>query len=265
MSRGLVVAAGLVAAAMLITACAATPSPTESPSPTASVTACQVSVSPESILVNGDTGQSDEVLYFAGSGFPSEVAVSVSFGGSVANASTTSAGSFTLEIGPSLQVTYPSPPTAGPGPATWTITAWDAAQPPDDGSSRPPIACETQVVVGLEFTDVSNPAPPADLSAGDYAEVIADGVRVRSEPSPSATVVGALFIGDVIRILAPAQVAEGFAWYRMETVVIQSGQALHGYVAAGTADQAFLRRTGQPLPSTPTPSPSPSPSPSASP
>jgi hypothetical protein len=123
----------------------------------------------------------------------------------------------------------------------------------------PPRACETQVTVTIELTHEPSPTPPTDLSAGGYAEVIADGVRVRIAPSPTATVIGALFSGDVVRILAPAQVAEGYAWYRVETVVVQSGDPMTGYVAAGVEGQPFLRPTTAPPPPTPTPLPSASP------
>ncbi|MGH2488642.1 MAG: SH3 domain-containing protein, partial [Candidatus Limnocylindria bacterium] len=102
---------------------------------------------------------------------------------------------------------------------------------------------------------------PTDLAAGGYAEVIADGVRVRIAPSATATVIGALFTGDVVRILAPAQVAEGIAWYRVETVVVQHGDAMTGYVAAGVEGQPFLRPTSAPPPPTPSPSVTPSPTP----
>ena len=55
--------------------------------------------------------------------------------------------------------------------------------------------------------------------------------------------------------------ADGYTWYLIKTVVIQSGQALRGYVAAGSGTQAFLVQTTEPPPPTPTPAPTPSPSP----
>lgn len=241
-----------------VAGCTTSPSATPSPSPTATpVGSCQVSVTPDTIVVDPDSGQSDDVLFFAGTGFPPGVAVTIHMAGSVMDATTTGAGGFTLEVGPDSEISHPRQP----GPATWTITAWDAPQPPRDGSSLPPKACEAVVEVTIRLTSKPSQPPPTDLSAGDFAEVIADGVRVRAAPSPTATIVGALFPGDVVRILEPAQVAEGYAWYRIETVVIQSGQPLRGYVAAGSGTQAYLQRTGEPLPPTPTPSPSPSPSP----
>jgi hypothetical protein len=119
-----------------------------------------------------------------------------------------------------------------------------------------------EVTVIIELTAVPSATPPTDLVPGGYAEVLADGVRVRVEPSLEATVVGALFTGDVVRILEPAQVAEDLVWYRVESVVTQSGAQVRGYVAAGSGSSIYLRPTAEPPPPTPTPSPSPSPSPS---
>jgi hypothetical protein len=145
---------------------------------------------------------------------------------------------------------------------TWVVTGWDGPTPPQEGESSPSSACEVEVEVALELTAVASPTPPTDLVAGGYAEVLADGVRVRVEPSLDSTVVGALFTGDVVRILSPAQVAEDLVWYQVESVVIQSGQPVSGYVAAGSGDTVYLRATAEPPPPTPTPEPSPSPSPS---
>ncbi|MGH2463264.1 MAG: SH3 domain-containing protein [Candidatus Limnocylindria bacterium] len=235
------------------------PTPSPSPSPSAGPLACEVSVSPDTIVVNPDTGQSDDVLFFAGTGFPPDSAVSIFLTGSVQEGTTSDAGSFTVEVDVGPGVTHPEPQDVKRGPVTWTVTGWDAPQPPGDFGSLPPRACETQVTVTIELTHEPSPTPPTDLAAGGYAEVIADGVRVRVAPSPTATVIGALFSGDVVRILAPAQVAEGFAWYRIETVVIASGQPLTGYVAAGVEGQPFLRPTTEPPPPTPSPSATPPP------
>jgi hypothetical protein len=251
---GLVIGAAAIGYALAVSSRGPTATPSPSPAGTP-VEACQVSVSPNTIRVNPDTGQSEDVLFIAGTGFPPGVAVSIYMAGSVTDATTTNTGSFTVELGPSSEVAYP----LQPGPAFWTITAWDSPLPPGDFGSLPPRACETRVQVTIELTHEPSPTPPTDLSAGGYAEVIADGVRVRIAPSPTATVIGALFSGDVVRILAPAQVAEGYAWYRVETVVIQSGDPMTGYVAAGTEGQPFLRPTTAPPPPTPTPLPSASP------
>ena len=51
-------------------------SPTPSPSPAAE---CQVSVTPTTIRVDPDTGASDDILFFAGSGFPPSSAVTIDF------------------------------------------------------------------------------------------------------------------------------------------------------------------------------------------
>jgi len=235
----------------------ATPSPSQSLGPLA----CEVSVSPDTFLVDPDTGASDDVLFFAGTGFPQNSAVSIYLTGTVQEGTTSDAGSFTLEVEAGSDVTHSAPPDIEAGPVTWTVTGWDAPQPPGEFGSVPPRACETQVTVSIELTHEPSPTPPTDLAAGGYAEVIADGVRVRVAPSPTATVIGALFSGDVVRILAPAQVAEGFAWYRVETVVIASGQPLTGYVAAGVEGQPYLRPTTAPPPPTPSPSVTPSPTP----
>ena len=237
----------------------ATPTPSAASSPGL---ACEVSVSPETIVVDPDTGESGDVLFVAGAGFPPNRAATIYLEGSTLDVTTTGSGGFTTEIQPAPGVTYPAPPNIEAGTVTWNVTGWDAPTGPGSTGSLPPRACETQLTVTIELTHTPSATPALDLSAGSYAEVVADGVRVRVEPSLEATAVGALYTGDVVRILAPALVAEGLAWYRIETVVVAHGQALHGYMAAGGPDgQAYLRPTIEPPPPTPSPSPSPSPSP----
>jgi len=240
-------------------------SPTATPSPTPTSAAgfsCEVSLSPTTIVVNPETGLSaDATLFLAGTGFPPSSGVTVVLIGTALDFVSDPSGSFTFTFAPLPGDTYPAPPDLEPGPLTWTVIGWDAAEAPGDFGSIPPQACETRVSVTIELTHTPSPTPPTDLAAGGYAEVIADGVRVRVAPSPTATVIGALFLGDVVRILAPAQVAEGIAWYRVETVVIASGQPLTGYVAAGVAGQPYLRPTTAPPPPTPSPSVTPSPAP----
>jgi len=251
--------ASLAVVGVVTTGCTGSASPTASPSPSSTpAIGCEVSVSPASFVVNPETGASDDTLFFAGTGFPPNSAVSIFLTGAVLDATTTDAGSFTAEVRPAPEVTHPAPPDIEPGSVTWNVTGWDSPQPPGEFGSVPPRACQTQVTVTIELTHEASPTPPTDLSAGSYAAVVAEGVRVRIEPSVDATVVGALFPGDVVRILAPAVVVEGLAWYQVETVVIQSGQPLRGYVAAGVDGQAFLQPTAAPPPPTPTPSPSPS-------
>jgi hypothetical protein len=237
------------------------------PTPSAAGLTCQVSVSPNTIRVDPDTGDSDDVLSFAGSGFPASSAVSIDFApeGEVRDYTTTADGDFSAEVSASAGTTHPAPPDIEAGPQSWTVIGWDSPDPPQDTASLPPRACEVEVEVAIELTHPpSGPpsaTPPLDLTAGGYAEVVAEGVRVRVEPSLEATVVGALFPGDVVRILAPAQLVDGIAWYRVESVVIQSGQPVRGYVAAGADGQVYLRPTGEPPPPTPTPIPSPTPTP----
>jgi hypothetical protein len=240
--------------------------PEATPTPTPEV-ACQVSVSPTTISVDPDTGDSDDILSFAGSGFPASSAVTIDFApaGGVLDYTSTAAGDFTAEVGAAASVTHPAPPDLDAGPLTWTVTGWDGPDPPEEAASPPALACEVEVMVTVELADqpssTPNASPPTDLSAGGYAEVIADGVRVRVAPALDSTVVGALFTGDVVRILAPAQVAEGIVWYQVESVVIQSGEQVRGYVAAGADGVVYLRPTTEPPPPTPTPSPSPTPPP----
>ncbi len=236
------------------------PSPTPTPSPSPSAAGgCEVSASPDMILVDPATGESDDVVFVAGTGFPAESGVSIYLPETVVDLVTTSAGGFTTEIEAAVGVTHPAPGGIEAGLVTWDVTGWDAPEAPGDFGSVPPRACETAVEVTIELTHTPSQTPPSDLSAGGYAEILADGVRVRVEPSLESTVVGALFTGDVVRILAPAQVAEGLTWYRVESVVIQSGQPVRGYIAAGADGEVFIRTTVEPPPPTPTPEPSPSP------
>lgn len=254
----------LVAGFALGFALSSRPNPSPSPSPTTAVD-CQVSVSPTTFTVDPVSGASDDILSFAGSGFPPDSAVSIDFdpNGAVSDFTTTAAGDFTAEVRATIGTTHPAPPDIEAGQMTWTVTGWDGPLAPGQGAeSIPPRACEVEVEVTLELTAVPSATPPTDLVPGGYAEVLADGVRVRVEPSLDSTVVGALFIGDVVRILAPAQVAEDLVWYRVESVVIQSGEQVRGYVAAGSGSTIYLRPTAEPPPPTPTPEPSPSPSPS---
>jgi hypothetical protein len=239
------------------------PTATPTPSPSAAVD-CQVTVSPTTFTVDPVTGASDDILSFAGSGFPPSSAVSIDFAPveTVLESATTADGDFTAEVRATVGTTHPAPPNITAGSMTWVVTGWDSPTPPEDGESIPPRACEVEVEVAVELTASASPTPPTDLVAGGYAEVLADGVRVRVEPSTESTVVGALFTGDVVRILAPAQVVEDLVWYQVESVVIQSGQPVRGYVAAGSGDTVYLRATAEPPPPTPTPVPSPSASPS---
>jgi hypothetical protein len=218
------------------------PSASPSPTPLTAAFSCEVSLSPSTIMVNPDTGRSeDDELFLAGTGFPRSSGVTLVLHGTSMDLVSDPSGSFTFTFTPAPGDAYPEPPDIEPGPVTWTVVGWDAPEAPGDFGSIPPRVCETRVSVAIELTHTPSPTPPTDLSAGGYAEVIADGVRVRTAPSSTATVVGALFPGDVVRILAPAQVAEGIAWYRVETVVIQSGDHHTGYVAAGVEGQPFLR------------------------
>jgi hypothetical protein len=241
--------------------------PEATPTPTPEV-ACQVSVSPTTISVDPDTGDSDDVLAFAGSGFPASSAVMIVFGpeGAALGYSSNEAGDFTAVVGAAASVTHPAPPDVEAGPVTWTVIGWEGPGPGLDAPSVPPSACEVELRATIELTDVpvATPAggsPPTDLAPGGYAEVLYDGVRVRVEPALDSTVVGALFTGDVVRILAPAQVAEGLVWYRVESVVHHSGQQVRGYMAAGADGDVYLVATSEPPPPTPTPSPSPTPPP----
>jgi hypothetical protein len=244
----------------LLSAPGESPTPSASPSDAAS---CQVTVTPTTIHVDPSNGSSDDVLFFAGAGFPPNAAIQIDFGATdaVEELETTTGGTFDAAIPASVGTTYPADVEAGP--LTWTVHGLPEPGSSPGGSPAAEPSCTAEVTVTVALTAAASPTPPTDLSAGGYAEILADGVRVRVEPSIDATVVGALFTGDVVRILAPAQVVDGLAWYRIESVVTQSGDQVSGYVAAGADGQNFLRPTGEPPP--PTPSPSPSASPSASP
>jgi hypothetical protein len=238
------------------------PTPTPTPTPTVD---CQVSVSPTTIQVDRDTGASDAVLLFAGSGFPANSAVEIHFGpGAVAiPASSNEVGDFTATVGAAASVTHPAPPDVEAGPVTWTVFGWDGDGPGIDTPGPPPV-CEVELAATIELTHVPAPSPdggspPTDLAEGGYAQVLYDGVRVRVEPSLDSTVVGALFTGDVVRILSPAQVADGLVWYRIESVVSHSGEQVRGYMAAGADGNVYLVATNEPPPPTPSPSPSPTP------
>jgi Bacterial SH3 domain len=254
---------GLGAAAIGYLLAVSSREPSATPSPTAPAGfSCEVSLSPATIVVDPDTGLAESgQLFLAGTGFPPSSGVTLVLVGTAIDFVTDPSGSFTFTFAPVPGDAYPAPPDLEAGPLTWTVIGWDAPEAPGDFGSMPPQACEEQVSATIELTHSPSPTPPTDLSAGGYAEVIADGVRVRAAPSSTATVIGALFSGDVVRILAPAQVVDGIAWYRVETVVVQSGDPMTGYVAAGVEGQPFLRPTSAPPPPTPSPSATPSPAP----
>lgn len=235
-------------------------SPTPSPSPSDEAS-CQVTVTPTTIRVDPASGSSDDVLFFAGTGFPAGGTVEIDFGpsGGTEELVASDSGSFDAAIPASAGTTYTADVAAGP--LTWTVRGWDEPGASATASPDPEPVCSIELTVTVELTQAASPTPPMDLSAGGYAEILADGVRVRVEPSLEATVVGALFTGDVVRILAPAQVVDGLAWYRVESVVTQSGDQVSGYIAAGSDGQDYLRPTGEPPPPTPSPSPSASASP----
>ncbi len=233
--------------------------PTPSPSSSAAVS-CQVTVTPTTIRVEPESSGSDDVLFFAGAGFPPNSAVQIDFtpAASLQDFTSSDSGTFEATVPASPGSTYET--DVQQGPLTWTIRGWDVAEP-DTASPVPEPVCTAEVTVTIELTEPQSPTPPTDLSAGGYAEILADGVRVRVEPSLESTAIGALFTGDIVRILTPAQEAEGLVWYRIESVVTQSGETVRGYVAAGAGGQVYLRPTGEPPPPTPTPSLSPSASP----
>ena len=241
------------------------PSSSPSPSPSATSFSCTVSIEPTTIVVDPDTGlATDATLVMAGTGFPPSSGVTLLLTGTALDTVTDASGDVELLFAPVAGETYPAPPDLEPGPLTWTVVGWDAPQAPAEFASAPPRVCETQVSVTIELTHTPSPSPPTDLSAGSYGKILADGVRVRIQPALDATVVGALFTGDVVRILAPAQVVDGLVWYQVETVVLQAGgPPIRGYVAAGSDGQVYLEPTTAPPPPTPTPSASPSPSASA--
>jgi hypothetical protein len=238
--------------------------PEATPTPTSDAATCQVSVSPTTIVVDPDRLDVTSTVFIAGAGFPPSSGVTLMLPGEALDLGSDASGSFSYVLAAAAGDAYPLPPDLEPGAVTWTVIGWDSPQAPPDSGSIPPKACETQVTVTIELTGSASatPAgsPPTDLVPGGYAEVLADGVRVRIEPSLDATVTGALFIGDVVRILEPAQAAEGLIWYRVESVVTGGGEYVRGYVAAAGSDgQAFLAPTDEPPSPTPSPSPSPSP------
>lgn len=239
-------------------------SPSASPSPSGPAFSCTVGIEPSTIVVNPDNGLANDVgLVLAGTGFPPNSSVSLVLIGTTLDTISDASGSVETLFAPVVGQTYPAPPDLEAGPLTWTVIGWDGALPTDSAESPPASVCDVDVTVTIEFTHAPSTTPsataPTDLSAGDYAQVLADGVRVRATPSTGSTVVGALFTGDVVRILSPAQVVEGLVWYQVETVVLQAGGSpIRGYMAAGSDGQSYLVETTAPPPPTPTPSASPS-------
>ncbi|MGH2488065.1 MAG: hypothetical protein ACRDFR_00400, partial [Candidatus Limnocylindria bacterium] len=135
--------------------------PTATPSPTAPAGfSCEVSLSPTTIVVNPDTGLSqDSQLFLAGTGFPPSSGVTLVLVGRAIDFVTDPSGSFTFTFAPVPGDTYPAPPDLEPGPLTWTVIGWDAPEAPGDFGSLPPQACEAQVSVTIDLTHTPSPTP----------------------------------------------------------------------------------------------------------
>jgi len=139
----------------------------------------------------------------------------------------------------------PSPSAAGSGASAPATSSAAAATPSASASA-------------------SAAGPGGKLVQGAYAQVMVDGLRVRISAKPTATAVGALFFGDVVRIRSTAGTAGGYTWYEIETFQTANDQPLTGYVAGAKGATAYLKAlAGKPTP-TPSRSPTPSPVPSGS-
>jgi hypothetical protein len=94
------------------------------------------------------------------------------------------------------------PPASGSGTATGTPGASASAVPSEDPG----------VVVD---------APDGILPVGAVAEVTADGLRIREEPSTSTAIVGTVNAGEVVHLVMNANFlgpieADGFDWYLVQ-------------------------------------------------
>jgi hypothetical protein len=110
--------------------------------------------------------------------------------------------------------------------ATATVQATPSAAP--TGSAEP-----TPIV----------PVPDGILPPGSTATVLVDGLRVRKEPSTTASVVDTLAKGDTVTVTHNIQVplpviVDGISWYGIESKT--PPLALAGWVAAADSGTAFL-------------------------
>lgn len=114
-------------------------------------------------------------------------------------------------------------------------------EPPTESASTSPSASIT-VEPSLEPSASGDAEPtgseaPADpgVSEGQLLQVLADELRIRSEPGTASEQVATVERGTVVRVLSGPADADGFTWYE---VVHTIGQA--GWAAAGDASDVWL-------------------------
>ena len=144
-----------------------------------------------------------------------------------------------------------TPSSTASGPGTPVASASDGSPGAGASASAPAASAGPTPVVA---------APEGILPPGSVVEVIADGLRIREEPSTSSAVLGSVAAGEVLylvsnpNVLGPKE-AEGFDWYVVMHAPGWDGwpenppgfgdgpsgdPRVSGWVAAGSASEAFL-------------------------
>lgn len=153
---------------------------------------------------------------------------------------TLACGGFQVRVTPTPTTEAGEQPTAEPTRA-FASTAEPTAEATPAGE-QPAAATDTP------------PAPTAAPSLQTARIVASGGLNVRESPSAKAKLVGRLNRDVIVTVLEGPTKAENFDWYRVD-----NGSGMVGWIAAGSADDPWLRLEGQAAaaPAAPTASPAP--------
>jgi SH3-like domain-containing protein len=153
---------------------------------------------------------------------------------------TLACGGFQVRVTPTPTTEAGEEPTAEP-----TRSFGSTAEPtalPTTAAEQPPAATDTP------------PAPTAAPTLQTARIIATGGLNVRETASAKAKLVGRLNRDAVVTVLEGPTQAENFEWYRVD-----NGQGMVGWIAAGSADDPWLRLEGQAAaaPAAPTAPPAP--------
>jgi hypothetical protein len=116
-------------------------------------------------------------------------------------------------------------------------------QPPAESAPASPSASvagepslEPSASGDTEPTTSEAPADPG-VSEGQLVQVLADDLRIRSEPGTASEQVATMERGTVVRVVSGPADADGFTWYEVVDTMDQAGWA-----ADGDASDAWLAR-----------------------
>jgi hypothetical protein len=142
---------------------------------------------------------------------------------------TLACGGFQVRVTPTPTVEAGAEPTAQPTRSFGSTAV--PTEAPTVGSEQAQQATDT-------------PVPPTPVPSQQTARVVASGgLNVRDKASAKAKLVGRLNKDAVVTVLEGPTKAENFDWYRVD-----NGSGMVGWIAAGSADDPWLRLEGQAAP-----------------